>query len=1084
MKGVLPVLNRAVWQNPSAEYRIHPFWFWNGEMDDAEIVKQIGEMADKGIGGFFICARQGLQVPYLSATWFRKVKLAVITAKEKGMHVWLYDEYPYPSGIAGGEVTLELPECKQYTLEHCMQAANGGEVVRINLPWARVLFAKAVPVDKTMGRMWNRATDLRECIGNWQAENVFQKSGLTSYNEKRFFTYGPVKRLVWQAPNGQWEIHVFLEKEIADFKYYGTYVDPCRREATEAFIRLTHERYKRELGEFFGGTIKGVFTDETGLLGRIPWSPALAESFLERNGYDLREHLYALLVADGENTPQIRYDYFQTIHHLLRENYHKPIHDWCAANGLQYVAEVPSVRMTTQLHSHIPGGDSAHEKIGRPLAWILDRYAASIRSNPRMVSSLARQLGSSRALIECFHSVGWSMTLQDAKWMIDRLASLGINFFNFHAFFYTLNGLTKYDAPPSQFLQNSYWPHFRLLGDYVGRISYALSQGDEERPLAVLAPITSLWTHMGNPLQDFHYMGENEAEQNRLQAMLKDWTELTKWLDLHRYGYDHLDPELLATAQVAKGRIFLGKACYSVLLLPPLANLEGAAWDKIKAFIAGGGTVIAIGSLPYERIEAGRNTGDEIRRMFGLSAQDDCGYWQQEDIVSSAPSGGTSGEGKRNAHFIPCRNGRFATDASNKLHKLLDSLPLRKASVLVDGDSDSLLLQHRRLPDGGSLVFLSNQENREISGWLKLAGKNTDFTGFFKLNPETGAAASLAAGYRDGQWMIPVRLAPYESCLLETDTAPSQKRAVVKETAWALLLDPSGNWRIELPQENIARLEQYRLYLPNADRAFPIMPKTFIDQCADLAECQTFPLRFRQMFGTPIRIALAYPLQVRYETEFTVQHMPNTCSLLMDRGAVAGKSAIYLNGKLLSWKDAKTRFVYDQHNVVMNIRPLLMPGMNRLTLKVEIGRDDHGLLEPFYLMGDFGVEFAEHAANPVIVAMPEQGAPVGDESAGYPHYPGVVAYRRSFTLDRLPREPLFDLRFAKGDEVLHDTLEVRINGQPLGVRAWTPYCWRGDSSILREGENMLEVRVARSLCGLLEGKKFDYDAHALTKPGN
>lgn len=50
-------------------------------------------------------------------------------------------------------------------------------------------------------------------------------------------------------------------------------------------------------------------------------------------------------------------------------------------------------------------------------------------------------------MIECFHSVGWSMTLQDAKWMIDRMAALGTNFYNFHAFFYTIGGLAKHDAP-------------------------------------------------------------------------------------------------------------------------------------------------------------------------------------------------------------------------------------------------------------------------------------------------------------------------------------------------------------------------------------------------------------------------------------------------------------------------------------------------------------------------------------------------------------------------------------------------------------------------------------------------------------
>ena len=62
-------------KQPEAADRIHPFWFWNGEMDDGQIQFQIDEMADKGLGGVFICARQGLQIPYLSELGSRKYAL-------------------------------------------------------------------------------------------------------------------------------------------------------------------------------------------------------------------------------------------------------------------------------------------------------------------------------------------------------------------------------------------------------------------------------------------------------------------------------------------------------------------------------------------------------------------------------------------------------------------------------------------------------------------------------------------------------------------------------------------------------------------------------------------------------------------------------------------------------------------------------------------------------------------------------------------------------------------------------------------------------------------------------------------------
>ena len=93
---------------------VQPFWFWNGKMDHEEIVRQIDEMADKGVQGFLIHPRQGMDLPYLTEEFFDRVKTAVAQAKKHGMEVWLYDEYPYPSGVSAGQVMLDHPEycCK------------------------------------------------------------------------------------------------------------------------------------------------------------------------------------------------------------------------------------------------------------------------------------------------------------------------------------------------------------------------------------------------------------------------------------------------------------------------------------------------------------------------------------------------------------------------------------------------------------------------------------------------------------------------------------------------------------------------------------------------------------------------------------------------------------------------------------------------------------------------------------------------------------------------------------------------------------------------------------------------------------
>ena len=67
-------------KNPPVENRPRPFWFFNGDMERDEIRYQILEMKEKGLGGFFLCARQGLRVPYLSREWFDLCRFAVDVA--------------------------------------------------------------------------------------------------------------------------------------------------------------------------------------------------------------------------------------------------------------------------------------------------------------------------------------------------------------------------------------------------------------------------------------------------------------------------------------------------------------------------------------------------------------------------------------------------------------------------------------------------------------------------------------------------------------------------------------------------------------------------------------------------------------------------------------------------------------------------------------------------------------------------------------------------------------------------------------------------------------------------------------------
>ncbi|TVY11008.1 glycosyl hydrolase [Paenibacillus cremeus] len=1078
----------AQFNNPDAEYRIQPFWFWNGDMSDSEIERQIEEMDLKGVGGFFICPRQGLKVPYLSDAWFEKVKVAIQAAKQRSMEVWLYDEYPYPSGIAGGEVTLLHPDAKHQTLVKHISRVNGGTKVEQELAWAKVLYAKAVPV-QAGERLWEQAMDLREAIGNLQADPIFQKTGLTTYNQKRFFTYRTVFQLNWQAPvsSDEWEIIVYQEKEIEDFKYYGTFVDPCHKEAMATFIKLTHERYARHIGDEFGKTVKGMFTDEIGLLGSMPWTPRLEAYFQERYGYSITEHLPALSNPDYNDAARIRYDYYQALHELLTQSYHKQVYDWCEAHGLQYLAEVPSIRMTTQRFSHIPGGDSAHEKLGRSLEWILKRYACSFRDNPKMTSSIARQLGRKRNVDECFHSVGWSMNLQDAKWMIDRMAALGTNLYTFHAFFYTVDGLTQHDAPPSQFYQNPYWPHFRQLGDYTGRISYMMTQGSADIRIAMIDPTTTFWTHMGNPLHHFDYGGSDPQEKAKLEQLKDDWRSLGVHLLQTRRDYDHLDPELLAEAVVENGKLVIGQAAYSVVLLPPIANLEQNAWEAVKRFLAAGGTVISYGLLPSESISVGNTAPTEVVEVFGLPKPPDSYYWQGEQQQTFASTGAFKGE--QAAYFIP-RQGGSGSDVSaqmslGSLGSVLDEVLERAVTLDFGQESRAFLQQGRYVSEREYVIFVSNQEGeawdtRIVANpsviWPDVELDETVEAEL--LNLETGSTERLPIECAEGYITLELPFAAYGSRMIKLSrqavSSPETKRAATR-----IDLPAEGPWSMKALTPNALRLEHFRLSMgeEQGDGEW-VQAKTFIDQCADLAESQKLPVSFKQIFGTPKQMKVAYPIPCRYQALFYVDKLPTHCELLMDNSAILGDWKLSINSHSYTKTDLQPRIVYDNSNLLCDVRASLLEGWNELAVEVLVQADWEGIVDALYLYGSFAVQLdADKAPAPMLSAAPETIGTLNTDRfyAGYPYFAGTHAFTRPFHVNKTDLAERYAISFLDWD--VHDLVEVRVNGESLGVRAWSPYVWEGRTADLKDDSNELEVRVTGTLIGLLEGKYFDYKEH-------
>lgn len=544
-------------QNPSAEFRSYPFYSLNGKLDPAEVDRQVRDMHQHGMGGFFLHSREGLETEYMSEAWLNAIQAAVSAAKETGMYAWLYDEDRFPSGGAGGLV------------QSADRDGNSAKAITMELGTAFCFEDNCYPF-------------------------VVRLEGET------LVSFRPVTR---EEPLSEGEqVALFRTERSLPCEWFNNEAPPdnLSPDAVSRFLSVTHERYKERFGEEFGKTIHGIFTDEPNIAdfrcryssGRywVPWTDSFWEFFAERRGYRLEEHLPEIF-WEGEQTPAIRHDYWRTITERFCTAYSKQISEWCDQNNLMltghYMGEpVPafSTRMSGSVMPHyyyqkLPGIDVLMERIAEVLT-------------AKQCSSVANQMGR-RSICELYGCTGWEFTFEGQKWVGDWLYALGIDTRCQHHTLYSSCGCRKRDYPPTFNEISCWWEHNHITEDYFARLSAALSGGKAVRQVLVIHPQSTAWmtTGKGN-CADFVW-DTDDRQALLLQQKLEQTVcaLLGSHIDFD-FG-DELIMEEIASA--SEGTISIGQMQYPIVLLPHMSTITHSTLELLLSFANQGGTLLSIG---------------------------------------------------------------------------------------------------------------------------------------------------------------------------------------------------------------------------------------------------------------------------------------------------------------------------------------------------------------------------------------------------------------------------------------------------------------------------------------------------------
>lgn len=544
---------------PPAEYGPMPFWFWNGELDEVGVRRQIRELHDLGMGGFCPHARTGLSrdVGYMTDAWFDLIAAAIDEARTLGMKVILYDEAGFPSGSADGMVVAENPDYAARCIIPQYHHVTGP--------------SKGLWLANTGANIDDRliaVIAIREI-----APDVFDPDTLTSLSVNH---HGVVH---YNLPTGEWRIVAVWDVMSggharglfpgeddgeANSLAMASLMDP---DAVASFIRHSYQPYYDRFGDHFGDTVLAIFTDEPNPLGRGPqrgpdpkaYTPGLLDEVDVLWHESSTRWLPALWLNCGERTEDFRRAYERAVYERIDQVYYRMIGQWCHEHNIAFTGHpMWSDQLAPLRFFQWPGQDIVHRYIepAKPSALEgLHSVAAKVASSGMLLG------GRERCTSEILGAYGWSLTLDELKWLTDWHIVRGVNLIIPHAAYYSLAGRRLHESPPDVCMQNNWSPWVDRIYRYTHRLCWIIG-----------------------------------GEQCMRVGVLTDGQHAT-WLaarDLYRSQIDfiYLDEHALDAAEITGDTLTVGDASLDAIILDGPWPLTDQAHAKLDRFTKSGGTVI------------------------------------------------------------------------------------------------------------------------------------------------------------------------------------------------------------------------------------------------------------------------------------------------------------------------------------------------------------------------------------------------------------------------------------------------------------------------------------------------------------
>ncbi|MCX6224813.1 MAG: glycosyl hydrolase [Bacteroidia bacterium] len=965
---------KQLFADPPAEFRSAPFWVWNEQISKEGIDFQMKEFKKAGIGGVFVHPRPGLLTEYLSNDWFDLFDYAVQKGKELDMKVWIYDENSYPSGFAGGHVPVEMPDSYKHGAGLKMEI-----LTHLNVTASDTV---AVILKKT--------------------EAGFADVTASAAQEK--------------GKTGTW--YVFRKTYPYKSTWYGgfTYVDLLYKGVTEKFLDLTMSRgYEKKNMADFGKTLPGIFTDEPNLEAALSdgaimrWTPDLWDAFQQRWGYDLKVNLPSLVEETGK-WKKVRHDYYELLLELFIDRWAKPWNKYCEEKDLKWTGHYwehgwpePTDGLDEAafyIWHQMPGVDM--------LGFRLDTAGLGGQfGNDRAIRELlsaANQAGRNRTLSETYGGGGWEMTFAEQKRLVDWECALGVNFVNLCLSFYSLNGVRKYDYPLSFTYHQPWWENYRLMGDYIGRVSLAMSAGEQINKTLVLQPNTSAWMYFSR-----------KDKNPYINTIRNGFKNFVYRLEQHQLEYDLGSENVLKELGSVKGKnLRVGRRDYSLVVIPAgIENINRSTYELLKKYLDNGGKILAF------RNQVPLLDGEPSPLMAELIAKSGEKWIVAEDL-----------------------------DDVKVLHLLAND-----DFAINDLTRNGMLYHQRRVLDDGQVLFVVNShQTKKSSAAVTALGKYVS-----KLDLVTGKMNRYPAKVENGKVSFRIDLETAGSALFTVTSQKYDEPGYPADSGEGVKIESTGPMIVKRESDNILVVNYLDLKTAKSDKKdiyyMDAMISLFKENGVAIGDPWQHKIQYKKNY---LDLDTLFKDGSGFEASyhFNINNSLNTGDMKSIRAVVERPDlwTVSINGNEVP-KTAGSYWI-DKDFAAFAVGQYLKPGKNTLTLKAP---RMHILAElmPVYFLGDFLVK-------PAGTGFDITGGDISSlgswREAGLPFYSQKVAYSQWFMVNKTEGS-CFKVKLKQWNGTVAGVL---VNGKPAGLIAWQPN-ELDITSLLKDGDNSVSVQVTGSL---------------------